>query len=182
MTEHQEHSQSNAQNDPALKIIMDASPAGIVAFGSDARIVYANPLAEQLFGKSTPEDLGIKCGDFIGCANRHMDLQGCGHTKRCPACPLFCAIGGALSGESNTGNLEGECLLECDSGLSAIWVKYKVGTVMMEGATVAIMTIDDITGRKQHEEKLRNALRPRKWNLSVDWLEVSPTITTTCCL
>ena len=158
MIKQKENTQRTAQTYPSMKIIMDASPVGIVAFDSDARIVYINPLAAQLFGKSAIEVSGIKCGDLIDCAKRHMDLQGCGHTKSCPACPLFHAIGATLSDESNSGIQEGETLLERDAGLTNIWVKYKVSSVMMEGSKFAIVTVEDITGYKQDQEKLRNAL------------------------
>ncbi len=158
MTKQKKNTQRPAQTYPSMKIIMDASPVGIVAFDSDARIVYANPLAAQLFGISTLEALGIKCGDFIDCAKCHMDLQGCGHTKNCPTCPLFNAIGAALSDESNSGIQEGEIYLERDADLTNIWIKYKVGSVTMEGSKFAIMTFEDITGYKKDQEKLRNAL------------------------
>jgi two-component system, cell cycle sensor histidine kinase and response regulator CckA len=158
MTEQQKISHRIAHTDPALKTIMDASPVGIVAFDDDARVIYVNSSASQLFGKSATAAFGIKCGDFINCGKRHDAPQGCGHTKSCPACLLFHAIGATLSDESNSGIQEGEALLERDAGLTNIWVKYKVSSVMMEGSKVAIMTIDDITGYKQDEKKLRNAL------------------------
>jgi PAS domain S-box-containing protein len=158
MTENQETVKRIAQADPALKNIMDASPVGIVAFDSDARIIYVNPLAAQLFGKSANAASGLRCGDFIECVKLYDKPQECGRTKRCPACPLFRAIGSALEGEADESIQEGEAFLERHEGLENIWVKYKVRSIAMESSDIALMTIEDITGHKQDKEKLCNAL------------------------
>jgi two-component system, cell cycle sensor histidine kinase and response regulator CckA len=158
MTEQQENSQQFAQANPSLKIIMDASPMGIVVFDSHIRVIYVNPLAAHLFDKSTNVASGLKCGDFINCAKRHENSQECGRTKSCSNCLFVCAICVVLSDESNETFQQGETLLERASGQPNIWVKYKVSSIMVEGSKVAIMTIDDITDYKQNEEKLRNAL------------------------
>ncbi|MFO8085846.1 MAG: PAS domain S-box protein [Desulfobacterales bacterium] len=44
--------------------------------------------------------------------------------------------------------------MERDSGLTVIWVKYKLSSIVMKGARVAIMTLDNITDRKQAQESL----------------------------
>jgi two-component system, cell cycle sensor histidine kinase and response regulator CckA len=158
MTEQQENSQQFAQANPSLKIIMDASPMGMVVFDSHIRVIYVNPLAAQLFDKSTNVASGLKCGDFINCAKRHENSQECGRTKSCSNCLFVCAICVVLSDESNETFQQGETLLERAPGQTNIWVKYKVSSIMVEGSKVAIMTIDDITDYKQSEENLRNAL------------------------
>jgi signal transduction histidine kinase len=139
----------------SLKLIMDVSPVGIVAIGGDARIIYANPLASKLFGKQVTEEYGITCGAFIDCPNCHNKPEVCGQTESCPNCSLFRAISAVVSGKPNEEIQEGEVFLERDTVLPAIWVKYKVSSILMKGSKVAIMTIDDITDRKQAEEALK---------------------------
>ncbi|MCF8063533.1 MAG: PAS domain-containing protein, partial [Deltaproteobacteria bacterium] len=141
-----------------LKGIMKASLVGMAVFDHDTRVLYANPLAERLFEKRITESVGVKCGDFIGCARRQTDPQGCGHTGHCPACPLSRAIRAACSGEPGTAVQEGEALLERETGLSSIWVKFKVSGLVVKGRKVAIMAVDDITRQRKDEEKLRHAL------------------------
>jgi PAS domain-containing protein len=141
-----------------LKIIMDVSPVGIVDFGSDARIVYANPLAEQLFGKSTTEALGIKCGDFIDCANRHMDFQGCGHTKSCPAfadCRVrHCVLD---TFESGTSRPDIEAWLPIIQGESIVERCLLISTAYLEFDSTerVLVCSQDITDRKKTEEELK---------------------------
>jgi PAS domain S-box-containing protein len=142
---------------PEVKIIMDALPVGIIVFESDARIIYVNPLASKIFTKSAADISGLKCGDVIDCINRHKNSQGCGFTKSCIKCPLYCAISLSLSDELKEVLEEGEALLERDAGLSNIWVKYMVSSFKMENSKVAILTVENITERKQTEEALRKS-------------------------
>ncbi len=154
MTEKQKGVQMDKQIDSALKIIRDASPVGIVVFGSDARIIYGNSLASKLFGKQATEIFGFSCGDFIDCPKRHDRPQACGQTKSCEKCSFFHAICAALSDEPKEAVQEGEALLERDPGLTAVWIRYKVGSIVINGSRVAIVTVDDITCYKQAEEEL----------------------------
>jgi len=82
-----------------LKTILEASPVGMLVFDDGEMVIYANPQAEALFGRRLTCPGEIKCGDFITCANRHTDPQGCGHTPSCPNCPILLAIRSALSSD-----------------------------------------------------------------------------------
>jgi len=119
--------------DGELKIILDASPVGIVVFDRDARVLYANPLAERLFERQVTAAERIKCGDFIGCTRRHQVPQGCGHTQSCPACPLFRTICSACSDAPDGMQSEGEAYLDRDGDLPAKWIKYKVVGLTLNG-------------------------------------------------
>jgi PAS domain-containing protein len=156
MTDKLKNAQLDHLPDSALKIIMDASPVGIIVFDR-ARIIYVNSLASAIFGKSETDVFGTRCGDFISSVSRHRNSKGCGYTKSCSKCHLFSAICSTLSGESNKVILEGEAFFERDADLTNIHVKYKVSSILMKGSKVAIMTIDDITDRKQAEKELRKS-------------------------
>jgi signal transduction histidine kinase len=146
------------QIDSALKGIMDFSPIGIAVFSHDTSLLYANPLAERLFDKQMPEAVGLRCGDFIGCARRLAEPQGCGPTRHCPACPFDHAICAACSDEPAMAIREGEAFLERKAGLPSMWVKYKVSGLAVKARKVAIMTVDDITRQKEDEQQLRHSL------------------------
>jgi PAS domain S-box-containing protein len=141
----------------ALKQLIDATPVGIVVFDHEERVIYANPLAVQLFGKSVKASDALKCGDFIGCLHRHSDTRGCGHTRHCPVCHLFISIQATLKATPEATFTEGETLLERDRGVDAIWVKYKVNRIKMNDRDVAVMAMDDITAQKRTERLLRES-------------------------
>ncbi|MFO8089609.1 MAG: PAS domain-containing protein [Desulfatiglandaceae bacterium] len=148
MTEKQHDTGQLFQTAPVLKTILDALPVGVVIFDHDARIFYANEYAEQLFGKKPSEPDDLKCGDFIGCRHRFLDAAGCGHSPVCPDCPLFRAIGAAISPDSKTGIRGGETLIERESGNGAIWIKYKIDSLFLDGGNVAVLAVEDISDQK----------------------------------
>jgi len=154
----EDHWKRGFQIDSALRGIMEASPVGIAVFSHDCRILYVNPLAERLFGKRIAEAAGTRCGDFLGCARRHKDPQGCGYTGHCPVCPFYRAICSACTEEPGMEVQEGEAFLEREAGLSSLWLKFRVSSLLIGGRKVAVMAVDDITSRKRHEEQLRHAL------------------------
>jgi PAS domain S-box-containing protein len=100
---------------------------------------------------------GLTCGDFIDRVNRHKNSQGCGYTKNCINCTLFCAISLSLSDGLKEVLEEGEVLLERNAGFSNIWVKYKVSSFIVKNSKVAILTVENITERKQIEEALKKS-------------------------
>ena len=157
MEEHIGHNQT-VQSDTAMKIILEASPVGIVMFDHDARVLYTNPLADTIFNTKPETAAKMKCGDFIRCAHRKTAEQGCGHTKKCQVCPLFGAICSACSEKTGTKTLEGEAFLERGPDLPDIWIKYKVVSAFIDGCKAAVMAVDDITTWKYNQEKLHNLM------------------------
>ena len=124
---------------------------GIVVFDENEAVIDANAQAERLFGKTLHEPGAVKCGDFVSCANRHKDPRGCGHTPDCPDCALYAAMRSALSSEAD--GLEGETFLSREPGCDSVWVTYKFRKMTANGSRAAVMTIDDLTARKQAEER-----------------------------
>jgi PAS domain S-box-containing protein len=157
MKEHMKHKPPIA-SDAAMKIILKASPVGIVVFDHDARVLYTNPLAETIFGIKPDKAAGMRCGDFIRCAHRRLSSQGCGHGKNCRKCPLLGAICDACSQNAPPETLTGETFLERGPDLHGIWVKYRVVGMMINGAGAAVMAVDDITAQKKDEEKLHSLM------------------------
>jgi PAS domain S-box-containing protein len=144
-------------SDAAMKIILEASPIGIVVFDQDARVLFTNPLADSIFGLKPDRAAKMRCGDFIRCANRSTSLQGCGHSKKCEVCPLLGAICDACS-QKTTEAIQGETFLDRSPDLPGIWVKYRVVSTVINGARAAVMAVEDITAQKNDKEKLHNLM------------------------
>jgi PAS domain S-box-containing protein len=140
------------------EVVMDALPTAIILFDGEACVIYANTLAGELFGKSVNALEGLKCGDFIACAHRHEDPRGCGHSQKCPYCPLLRAIRETLKASTQPEVLEGEALLERENGLAPKWITYKVNGIVKDDRRAAVMVVEDITERKRTRETLRHTL------------------------
>ena len=72
-----------------LLTVLEASPINILIFDDQESIIYANSQARQHFGHRSVQPAVMRCGDFLSCVNRHIDLRGCGHTPACPDCAIF---------------------------------------------------------------------------------------------
>jgi len=155
MIKHKIGPQRLSGTDLTLELIINASPVGIVMLDSDARIVFANTLAERLFGVSADGMQGLRLGDFIACANRRSDPQGCGHTRNCPACPFHLGLQSILEGTQDVSLIEGETLVTREPGMPELMVRYKASKIMMAGCDVVVMAFDDITERHRAVQALR---------------------------
>jgi len=135
-----------------LRMVMDACPVGVVVFNHDETMVYANPAAEEIFGRLA-EPGKVKCGDFISCAHRHLHPLGCGNTRACSGCSLLAGMRAVLS--SGATDQEGESFHDRDSECKPIWIKYKFSPVRLNGNPGAVMAVDDVTALRESEAKYR---------------------------
>jgi PAS domain S-box-containing protein len=147
----------DAETRTHLRAIMEASPVGIAVFNAAERIVYANPEAERLFGVPVHQPDTLRCGDLVRCANRHLDVGGCGYSDACRQCQLYQAIRLALGTDGAPAGSEGETLIQRDAALAPIWIKFKVAPLDLDHSPRAILVIDDITAQKTAEEALRES-------------------------
>jgi len=148
----------NELTSTAMETILAASPFGIAAFDSNLSLVYSNEIADSLFGANTSQIDAMKCGDFIGCDNRHLNPSGCGHSASCKTCPLFNAIQSVCRIDSDHTTRQGETDLQRDLSQPAVWIQYKVTGIVVEGRKLAVVAFHDITSRKQDEDRLRDTL------------------------
>lgn len=139
-----------------FKKIIDSIPIAITVFDENEEVAYANELSEKLFANSFEAKApGLRCGDFIGCTNRHRHPRGCGYSPDCPNCPFLRAIRSALSGESADFIQAGEALLARDRAREPIWIRYKVRPVQVGGGQIAVLATEDITEEKRTAAALR---------------------------
>jgi len=155
MTEERKYPSQISITDPSLQITLDASPVGMIIFGHEGRVIYANTLAEQIFGKSVDALIGNRCGDFIACRHRHCDPRGCGNSEHCPTCPFYKAILAVLEGNTDLNVTKGEALVQHESDQPPIWLKFKASGIVLDGHKAVVVAMDDITDLKRSEKALQ---------------------------
>lgn len=132
-------------------------PVGILVINSSEEVVYVNPSAEKVFERSIPDSGIIRCGDFFSCANKEENEAGCGHSSKCPKCPLLNAIRTTLS-KSEQHETSGETQIDRTDDFDSIWVKYQARKVEIGKQDYLILTVDDISDRKKVENKLQETV------------------------
>lgn len=147
-----------------LRIIMGASPIGIMVIDQAERIIDANPAAERLFNRSFSDVYYRPCGDFLRCAYRGESSQGCGYTEHCPVCVLSRTIQSVFKTGQGTREIEAEMHLEGEAGGAerAVWFQFSIEPVRIDGQPHVIVALDDVSARKQSEADLKRI----EWMLS----------------
>ncbi len=124
---------------------------------SETRLVHFNNSFTTLFHRPEDAILGELCGNAIGCAFPLDEGTDCGHTSKCPSCPLRASIVSAFTaGQSTYGEeLEREFVLEG----RRIRKKLRFTTKLRSyrGTLYALVLLDDVTALAEVREELRAA-------------------------
>ncbi len=142
-----------------LMVVYDNTPAMICVLDEHRQVIFANKALQEFLGMSMQELLnGRACGVF-GCIRSQDDPRGCGFGPRCPSCSLSNAIKHTLlSGEAHRDILFHTTLV---LGRQQREVALMGATALIpdEGRPRVLLTLMDITERKQMEDDLREQKR-----------------------
>ena len=154
-TEQREAERTIQADHDNLRAILATSPVALVVLDEREQIVDANPMAERMFGKKLPDMKGRRCGDLAHCVNQHGVFAGCGDSAGCPDCLLAAAIRMALCAGQGTADQEVEFWWHSPEGLRQSWFTLSVEPVVLDGRRHAVLTLVDVTERKNTEMRQR---------------------------
>jgi two-component system, cell cycle sensor histidine kinase and response regulator CckA len=155
ITERKLVEQKAQQDRRNLQATMAALSVGMLVFDGDLNITYANPAAEVLCATTLADLVDRRCGNFIQCVNRHDDPQGCGTGQDCLKCPIHSALAAVLRGGAD--KTQGESMLSVERQSASLWVKFVVNSMEFDQRRFAVLTLDDITERKQAEDAVKES-------------------------
>jgi PAS domain S-box-containing protein len=143
-------------NTNIFKVLFDTAPLGMVLLNERCEVVSANMAMGRLVNKDPAALIGSRCGDLLNCRNRNCSPQGCGFSDECASCSIMQAIKGAIA--EATAGCSDEAAIQVDGdGLSAMVVNYCIQPVSIDGRRHVVLTLDNITERKQMEAILRHS-------------------------
>jgi len=133
---------AHAQANRVSRALIRAIAEGVIGFDEAAphRIRYVNPHAERLLGVSEAAATGRPLGDFIELAAAHADGRCCRSLADWPVCP----DGG-----------EFETTVRTPARPEGFSAELAFMPVAEDGGGLAVLTLRDITGRRETEETLR---------------------------
>jgi PAS domain S-box-containing protein len=156
---------SAEQEKKNLEQLFETSPLGMMLINRRYEVIRSNGAAEKIAGKRSAYDTLVRCGDFLGCVNRHLHPQVCGHTAECADCSLFSHIKQTLAERTTTGAQETPFRVErysagSDSRAEATrMLRYGVSPVMLDGEPAAVVTFEDTTEEHKADLYLRQFAR-----------------------
>ena len=142
-----------------LAAIHSSVPVALMVVESDLRVSKLNRAAELFAGRPGTEMLGHRPGDALLCLGSLDDPLGCGFGPSCPSCPIRLAVLGTFADGQGRDQLEAR--LTFGAGQEARERCLLVSTACLEsgGTAKVLVSAQDITGRVQAEEGLRESSR-----------------------
>ena len=139
-----------------LDALFESSPIGLLVLDATTTIVKVNAAALALAGGREGAFLKHRPGDALRCEHSTEDPRGCGYGVDCPLCPLRNGIEALLA--SGGGSMRGTELplrLLREGTPEEVYFRLGAEPVMYNGVRHLMVAMDDITDRKQAEDKLR---------------------------
>jgi len=138
-----------------LVSLFDAAPVSMLLIDDRREVVRVNRAMERSFGGDFDGIKDRRCGAVLGCARALCSVNGCGAEPECPSCPLNHAITRATQqGEPSTG--EAAVVTAGPQGRS-FWVNFGVAPLLLDGRRFVMLSLVDITYRKESEDALRQS-------------------------
>ena len=75
----------------SLQTMLDGFDVPVIVVEEDMRVVASNRAAQSLFGRPTPEVVGLLGGEALECAYARLPA-GCGRTQHCSSCAIRGAV------------------------------------------------------------------------------------------
>ncbi len=139
-----------------LAAILENAPAIILLVDEHGRLVRANKDTATLSGFA-PEDLtGMLTGQVLNCLNASIG-KGCGHTPQCENCTIRITFMGALRDGRSIRNQAGKIRIKLNEQRCERNFLVSASPIIVGNIRLALLTINDVTERKQMEEALRNS-------------------------
>jgi signal transduction histidine kinase len=135
---------------PLLDKILCSVPDVLLFLNKQRQIVFANNAAFCFLGiEPTPEVLGSRPGEAMGCVHAAETEGGCGTTEFCQTCGAVQAI---LAAQRGTSDVK-ECRIALEDSWDALDLKVSTEPFEYEGEQFTICAVQDIS-----HEKRRRAL------------------------
>jgi len=111
----------------------------------------------QWTGKKPSEMHGFQPGDVLGCIHVADDPGSCGRTPYCSTCSIRNTFETVLRSGQLVHNVEAEATLLLNGNQTQFWLEVSADPLVIDGKQHAILTLNDITARKQAEKALLEA-------------------------
>ncbi len=164
---HKQMEETIDQKQKNLEAIFDAVPIGMLLVDENMIIKRVNDTIRQLFGREYSEIINQRVGNALCCINSTYSKEGCRHSPACAECPLQKAVKSVLDSEQAVHAIEIHPTLKVDGKEITPWLSINAEPAMIDGCKHVVLAIDDITDRKNAEEKLKETMEIKSQFISM---------------
>jgi len=122
-------------------------------------VKHVNNIIEKLAHKASEDILHRQPGEVLGCIRALDDPRGCGHSRYCATCPARTAFDKAMDSGQPVCGVEFQACVLVGGQKATPWLEVNVNPLCLGEQKYAIVAINDVTTRKQDEERLEHAVK-----------------------
>ncbi len=138
-----------------LQRIFDAAPYAMLLVDGQGEVKQVNDFGVKFAGADRLDMLDTAPGNALSCIHSGDDPKGCGHSPTCPTCPIRQTIVSVLTSGNAIHGTEVRLERFVDGKQVSLWLKVNANAVLIDGQRHVVLTMDDISDRKNAEEELR---------------------------
>jgi signal transduction histidine kinase len=137
-----------------LEAIFDSIPVGLLLIDENLVIVRVNNAIRKLLKQDYPEIINRRIGDAFDCAILKMDSKGCGLCEPCAGCPMTQNIKSVFQTDRPVREFEFQSATHFIDRSSKPWLSMNIEPVILEDKKYVVVCLDNISAKKQAEDKL----------------------------
>jgi PAS domain S-box-containing protein len=178
VTERKQAEQVIRDREEELNTIYESAPLVMLLVDGEREVRKANKAAQDFGGASSPDLLGLRAGQALKCVYSSDDPKGCGFGPNCEECTVRRLIESTLKTGRSYSDVETSLSVTAGEKGKDMTFLLSTSRLNIRGEPLVLITLQDITGRKQAEDLLRvSEERQRSQAASLQaLLDVAPTV------
>jgi PAS domain S-box-containing protein len=157
ITERKQAEQAIRDHQEQLATIYDNAPLIMMLVDAERRICKMNKLAEECAGADAADLIGRRGGEALRCLNALDDPKGCGFGPNCQTCLVRHTVVDTLETGLSHHHVEASLPLLIAGEPQNLTFLLSTARLAILGQPHVLITIQDITARKETEEALRQS-------------------------
>lgn len=145
------------ENEEQLNVIFNSAPVIMMLVNENTEILRLNNFGLESAGVLEDQVRGLRGGDVLRCVKSFKNTRGCGYSNDCSGCILRKTIEVTFKTKRNFFKIEADAILLEGKMESRHTVLVSTTIVSYEPQMTVLVTIDDITKRKELENELIKA-------------------------
>jgi len=157
ITERKRAEEGVRDREAQLATIYDNAPLIMMLLDAERRVCKANKMAEECAGEDEADLIGRRGGEAWRCLHALDDPEGCGFGPFCQACRVRDTVIDTLETGQNHHQVEASLPFLIDGEPRDLTFLLSTARLAVRGEPQVLITVQDITRRKETEEALRQS-------------------------
>ena len=145
------------ESEERLQIVFDNAPAVMLLLNENNEVIKMNQTGLKAAGKSMEKVTGTRIGGILDCVGSFQNPEGCGFGEDCKSCKIRETVEKTFSTNQNLFKVEVDFRLKAQDKIEEHVVLISTAIVIPTSPKVVLVTIDDISKRKQAENALKES-------------------------